>query len=74
MSDPGSPSPPPRGGRAQADRELRIALMVALPLLALGQVFLLLGWRWVAIGGIAVPGTIAALVLARRWTRLAAGD
>jgi hypothetical protein len=48
--------------------------MVALPLLALGQVFLLLGWRWVAIGGIALPGTVAALVLARRWTRLAAGD
>ena len=64
----------PGGGRAQADRELRIAVMVALPLLAIGQVLLILGLRWVAIGGIAVPGTVAALFLARRWTRLAAGD
>lgn len=72
MSDAGRPSSSSGGGRAQADRELRIALMVALPLLAIGQVLLLLGLRWVAIGGIAVPGTIAALVLARRWTRLAA--
>jgi len=74
VSDPGAPEPPRRSGRAQADRELRIALMVALPVLALGQLFLLLGWRWVAIGGIALPGTIAALLLARRWTRLAADD
>ena len=59
-------------GRERADRELRIAVMVALPLLAVGQVLLLVGLRWVAIGGIAVPGTIAALVLARRWTRMAA--
>ena len=59
-------------GRERADRELRIAVMVALPLLAVGQVLLLAGLRWVAIGGIAVPGTIAALVLARRWTRMAA--
>lgn len=65
---------PPRSGRAQADWELRIAVMVALPLLALGQVLLVLGLRWVAIGGIAVPGTIVAVVLARRWTRLAAED
>ena len=74
MSDAGAPEPSRRGGRAQADRELRIALMVALPVLALGQLFLLLGWRWVAIGGIALPGTVAALLLARRWTRMAAGD
>lgn len=71
MSEPALPPTPP-GGRAQADRELRIAVMVALPVLALGQVFLVLGWRWVAIGGIALPGTVAALLLARRWTRLAA--
>ena len=72
MSDAPTPTPPPGGGRAQADRELRIAVMVALPVLALGQVLLVLGLRWVAIGGIAVPGTIVALLLARRWTRLAA--
>lgn len=64
------PSPP--GGRARADRELRIAVMVALPLLVVGQVLLLSGLRWVAIVGIALPGTVAGLVLARRWTRMSA--
>lgn len=73
MSDPHAAAPPPASGRAQADRELRIALMVALPLLAIGQVLLLVGLAWVAIGGIAVPATTASVVLARRWTRLASG-
>jgi hypothetical protein len=61
----------PPSGRAQADRELRIALMVAVPLLALGQLLLLTNLRLVAILGIALPGTVGALVLARRWQRMA---
>jgi hypothetical protein len=61
-------------GRARADRELRIALAVAVALLAVGQVLLLTGLRWVAIFGIALPGTVVALLLARRWSAMAAGD
>lgn len=61
-------------GRARADRELRIALGVAVALLALGQVLLLTGLRWVAIFGIALPGTVVALLLARRWSAMAASD
>jgi hypothetical protein len=45
--------------------------MVAVPLLALGQVLLLTNLRLVAILGIALPGTVGALVLARRWQRMA---
>lgn len=61
----------PPSGRRRADRELRIALAVAIPLLAIGQILLLTGLRWVAIWGIALPGTAVALVLARRWQRMA---
>ena len=73
-AEPAAPTERPRTGRETADRELRIALMVAVPLLALGQVLLLTGLRVVAILGIALPGTIGAFFLARRWTRLAAED
>lgn len=44
--------------------------MVAVPLLVLGQVLLLTNLRLVAILGIALPGTVAAFVLARRWQRM----
>jgi hypothetical protein len=73
-ADPASPVERPRTGRQQADHELRLALMGAVPLLAIGQVLLLTGLRLVAILGIALPGTIGAFFLARRWTRLAADD
>lgn len=65
------PEGPPSGGKAQADRELRIALAIALPLLVVGQVLLLTGLRWVALLGIALPGTVVALLLARRWQTMA---
>lgn len=61
----------PQSGRRRADRELRIALAVAVPLLVIGQILLLTGLRWVAIWGIALPGTAVSLVLARRWQRMA---
>jgi hypothetical protein len=74
-----SPEQPPelphgRTGKARADRELRIALAIAIPLLAIGQVLLLTGLRWVAMFGIALPGTVVALVLARRWQAMASQD
>lgn len=59
-----------RTGREQADRELRIAIAVAIPVLIVGQVLLLTGWRWVALGLIGLPGTFAALLLARRWSHM----
>jgi hypothetical protein len=76
VTGPGTPGGPPaggppRGGKAQADRELRIALAVALPLLLVGQILLLTGLRWVALVGIALPGTAVALLLARRWQAMA---
>lgn len=58
-------------GREQADRELRIAIAIAIPLLILGQVLIFTGWRWVALGVIGLPGTFVALLLARRWTEMA---
>jgi hypothetical protein len=64
----------PEGGRARADWEFRWALVIAVPVFVIGQVLLVSGLRWVALFGIALPGTAAALALARRWTRLASGD
>jgi type III secretory pathway component EscR len=65
---------PPPSGRAQADREFRVAIVVAIVVLLIGQVLLLTGLRWVALFGIALPGTVIALLLVRRWQRLGAGD
>lgn len=67
------PSPPHADGRARADRELRIAVVVALVALAIGQVLVLTGHGPVALAAIGLPGTIAAVVLARRWQRMASG-
>jgi hypothetical protein len=65
--------PPDASGRARADRELRNAVLVAIPVLLAGQALLLLGWWPVAvvIGG---GGTVVAFMLARRWHRMSAGD
>lgn len=65
---------PPLRGKARADREFRIALAVAIPLLAVGQILLITGLRWVAMFGIALPGTVVALLLVRRWQSMAAED
>jgi diacylglycerol kinase len=62
------------GGRAQADREFRIAVVVAIAVLLLGQVLLVTGLGWVALLGIGLPGTVIALVLVRRWQRMSAAD
>jgi type III secretory pathway component EscR len=62
------------GGKAQADREFRLAVIVAVVVLLIGQVLLVTGLRWVALFGIALPGTIVALLLVRRWQRMAADD
>lgn len=62
---------PPGGGRAQADRELRRAVLVAVPVLLAGQLLLVVGWWPVAVV-IGLAGTAAALVLARRWARMSA--
>lgn len=61
-------------GRARAERELRIAVVVALVALLVGQVLLLAGLGPVALLAVAVPGTAAGVVLARRWSRMAAGE
>lgn len=68
-----APGPPLRG-KARADREFRIALVIAIALLAVGQVLLLTGLRWVAMFGIALPGTVVALLLVRRWQAMEAED
>jgi len=68
------PSENPMSGKAQANREFRIAIAVAIPLLAVGQILLLTGLRWVAMFGIALPGTVVALLLVRRWRALEASD
>lgn len=60
--------------RARAEHELRVATIVALALLLVGQVLLLAGLGTIAVVVLAVPGTIAGVVLARRWQRMAAGD
>jgi membrane protein implicated in regulation of membrane protease activity len=71
MSDqsPGQPpeKPSSQSGKARANREFRIAVAVAIPLLAVGQILLFTGLRWVALFGIALPGTVVALLLVRRW-------
>lgn len=61
-------------GRARAERELRVAVVVALVALLVGQVLLLAGLGPVALLAVAVPGTAAGIVLARRWNRMAAGE
>lgn len=61
-------------GRARAERELRVSVVVALVALLVGQVLLLAGLGPVALLVVAVPGTAAGIVLARRWSRLAAGE
>lgn len=66
--------PVPEGGRARADWEFRWALVIAVPVFVIGQVLLVTGLRWVALFGIALPGTAVAFALARRWSSLAAGD
>lgn len=60
-------------GRRQADRELRTAVLVAIPVLLVGQLALLAGW-WPVATVLAIGGTGAAFVLARRWSRMSAGD
>ena len=70
--DPAAPGAgPATGGRAQAERELRVAVLVAIAVLLVGQGLVLAGLAPVALIAIGLPGTIVAVVLARRWTRLA---
>jgi hypothetical protein len=72
---PDQPSPDqPQSGKARANREFRIALAVAIPLLAVGQILLFTGLRWVALFGIALPGTVVALLLVRRWQAMERHD
>lgn len=61
-------------GRARAEHELRIAVVVGIVALLVGQVLLLAGLGPLALVLVAVPGTAAGLVLARRWSRMAAGE
>lgn len=63
-----------RGNRDRAEHELRVATVVALALLLVGQILLLSGLGTLAVVALAAPGTAAGLVLALRWKRMAAGD
>lgn len=67
---PGDTTGPPARGRAQADRELRTAVLVAIPVLVLGQLALLAGW-WPVAAVLALGGTFTAFLLARRWSGMA---
>ena len=74
--DPGHQEPPDDHAaevRQQLDREWRLAMVLAVALLLVGQVLLVLGWWVLALLVVAVPGTAAAVVLLRRWKRLAGG-
>jgi hypothetical protein len=71
---PSPDQPSPQSGKARANREFRIALAVAIPLLAVGQILLFTGLRWVALFGIALPGTVVALLLVRRWQAMERHD
>ncbi|MCC5953982.1 MAG: hypothetical protein JJU45_17950 [Acidimicrobiia bacterium] len=57
-------------GRQQADREFRRAVIVAIGMVIIGQVFLTVGWWWAAMAFVALPGSVASVVLIRRWRRL----
>jgi hypothetical protein len=72
--DPLNEGDPAGCRRERAERELRVATIVALALLLVGQILLLAGLGTIAVVVLAVPGTIAGVVLARRWQRMAAGD
>lgn len=72
--DADDPGPTPAAeGRARAERELRVAVVVAVVVLLIGQGLVLAGFGPLALVVIGLPGTVAALVLARRWQRMAAG-
>jgi type III secretory pathway component EscR len=68
------PQDPPMSGKQRANREFRIAVAVAVVLLVVGQVLLFTGLRWVAMFGIALPGTVVAFLLVRRWQAMEAED